>query len=183
MNCQLECLILEEGVVITPPSVARRKCDPLCLGSVSQCGGGHFCFHLPAAGCRTNQVFATRNRQCRAGMVISAPTNPSLAAGRTSCSKQEIVNWTDMSSLMRPYLSLNVQTGRIITVTKYVGSSAWVSRFNIIVITISHLLAFRRLITAIIASGLGPLSAIFMGVSPTATGSGVLMIIAAAAAL
>jgi len=88
-----------------------------------------------------------------------------------------------MSSLMRPYLSSDVQTGRITTVTLYAGSLPWGSRFNVIVIAISHLLAFLCLVTAIIASALGPLSAMFMGVSPTATGSGVLMIIAPAAAL
>ena len=51
------------------------------------------------------------------------------------------------------------------------------------VIAITHLLAFRALVTAIIAAGLVSLSAIFIGASPTATGAGALLIIAAAAAL
>jgi hypothetical protein len=69
------------------------------------------------------------------------------------------------------------------TVIEYVGSLMWGSRFIVIVIAITHLLALRALVTAIIAPGLVPLSAIFIGVSPTATGAGVLMIIGAAAAL
>jgi hypothetical protein len=59
----------------------------------------------------------------------------------------------------------------------------WGSRFIVIAIAISHLLAFRALVTAIIAPRLVLLSAILIGVSPTATGARVLMIIAAAAAL
>jgi len=116
-------------------------------------------------------------------MVSYAPTNPSLAAGRTSCSHVEIVSLTQLSSWMRHYPSLVVQTGRMTTVIQYAGSSTWGSRFIVIVIAITHLLAFRALVTANIAPGLVPLSAIFIGVSPMATGAGVLMIIAAAAAL
>ena len=93
--------------------------------------------------------FATRISQWEAGMVMSAPTNPSLAAGRTRCSHLEIVSQTQMSSWMRHYPSLVVQTGRMTTVTEYAGSSTWGWRF--IVIAITHLLAFRALITAIIA--------------------------------
>ena len=59
----------------------------------------------------------------------------------------------------------------------------WGLRFIVIVIAITHPLAIRAPVTAIIAPGLVPLSAIFIEVSPTATGAGVLMIIAAAAAL
>jgi hypothetical protein len=88
-----------------------------------------------------------------------------------------------MSSLMRHYPSLVVQTGRMTTVIQYAGSSTWGSWFILIVIAITHLLAFRALVTAIIAPGLVPLSAIFIGVSRTATGAGVVMIIGAAAAL
>jgi len=116
-------------------------------------------------------------------MVISSPTNPSLAAGRTRCSHLEIVSQTQMSSWMRHYPSLVVQTGRMTTVIKYAGSSTWGSRLIIIVIAITHLLAFQGLDTAIIAPGLVPFWAISIGVSPTATSAGVLMIIVAAAAL
>jgi len=143
-----------------PPWVARRKSDRLCLGIVSKCRGGHFGFYLHAAGCRTNYVFATRHSQWKEGMVIAAPTNPSLAAGRTRCSHLEIVSQTQMSSWMRHYPSLVVQTGRITAVIQYAGSSMWGSRFILIVIAITHLLAFRALITPIIAPGLVPLSAI-----------------------
>jgi hypothetical protein len=53
----------------------------------------------------------------------------------------------------------------------------------VIVITISHLLAFRALITAIITPGWVPLSTSFIAVSAMATGAGVLTIIVTAAAL
>jgi len=116
-------------------------------------------------------------------MVISAPTNPSLAAGRTRCLHVEIVSQTQISCWVRHYHALVVQTGRMTTVVQYAGSSTWGLQFIVIVITITHLLAIRALVPNIIASGLVTLSAILIGASPKATGAGVLMIIAAAAAL
>jgi len=65
-----------------------------------------------------------------------------------------------MSNWMRHYPSLVVQTGRMTAVIQYAGSSTWGSRFIIIVIAITHLLAFGALVTPIIAPGLVPLSAI-----------------------
>jgi hypothetical protein len=59
----------------------------------------------------------------------------------------------------------------------------WGSRYIVIVIGIAHRPNFRALVTAIIAPGLVPLSAIFIAVSPMATGARVFIIIAAAAAL
>jgi hypothetical protein len=59
----------------------------------------------------------------------------------------------------------------------------WGLRFIIILIAITHLLVFRDVVTDNIYPGLVPLSAIFVGLSPTATCAGVLMIIAAAVAL
>jgi hypothetical protein len=62
MRCQLASLMLDEGVVITPPSprrVVRRMSTEFCLGIVTQWRGGHFSFYLPATGCGTNSVFAT----------------------------------------------------------------------------------------------------------------------------
>jgi hypothetical protein len=58
------------------------------------------------------------------------------------------------------------------------------SRFIVIVIVIviTHLLVIRALVTAVIAPGLVPLADISIGVSPTATGAGVLINAAAAAA-
>jgi hypothetical protein len=53
----------------------------------------------------------------------------------------------------------------------------------VVIIAVTHLLAFRALVTAMITPELVLLSAIFIGVSPTATGAGVLIIIVAAAAL
>jgi hypothetical protein len=60
----------------------------------------------------------------------------------------------------------------------------WGLRFVIIliVIAITHLLAFQPLITPDIAPGLVPLADLSIGVCPTATGAGVLIIAAAAAA-
>jgi hypothetical protein len=60
-------------------------------------------------------VFATRHSQSKGGMVISALTNPWLAAGRTRCSHEEIDGQTQMSSWMRHYSSMVVQTGRVTT--------------------------------------------------------------------
>jgi len=54
LYCQLERLMLDTGVDIAPPRVGRRKSDQLFLGIVSQCGGGHFFFYLPAADCGMN---------------------------------------------------------------------------------------------------------------------------------
>jgi hypothetical protein len=113
MYCQLESRMLDAAVVITLPQVARRKSDQFCLGIVSQCGGGHCCFYLPTAGCRMNPVCETSNSQSKAGMVISAPTNTSLAAGMTWCWHIEIVSQTQMSSWMCHHPSLAVQTGRM----------------------------------------------------------------------
>ena len=144
----------------------------MCLGIVSQYGGGQFCFYLPAAGCWMNAVIATRYSQSKAGMVISALTNPSLAAGTTRCWYQEILSQIQLSSWMHHYPSLVVQTARMTTVVLYVGSSTSGSRFIVFIITITHLLAFQALITAIITPGLMPSSAIDIGVSPTATGAG-----------
>jgi hypothetical protein len=67
-----------------------------------------------------------------------------------------------MSSWMRHYPSLLVQIGRKTTVIQYAGSSTWGSRFIVIVIAITHLLAFRALVSAMIAPGLVPLLAMFI---------------------
>jgi len=128
-------------------------------------------------------VFATRNSQPTPGMIISAPTNPLLAGGRTRFLHLEIVSQTPMSSWMHHYPSPVVQTGRMTTAIQYAGCLTLGPWFIVIIITITHLQAFQDLVTAIIALRSVPLSAIFIGVSPIATGAGGLMIIAAAAAL
>jgi len=127
-------------------------------------------------------VIATRNSQSKAGMVISAPTHLALAAERTRCSHQEIVSQAQRSSEMCHYSLLVVQTGRMMTVTQYVGSLMWGTQFIVIVIAITHLFAFRALVTTIIVLGPVRLSAISIRVSSTASGAGILTIIEAAAA-
>jgi len=182
MTCDLERLMLDAGVVITP-RIARGKSDRLCIGIITQCGGGQFCFYLPTAGCRMNLVFAMRHNQSNSGIFISAPTNLSLAAGRTRCSLIEIVIQTHMLSEMHHSASLVVQTGSMSKGIQCVGSSMWGSQFIVILIAVTHLLVFSLLIMAIITPRLVPLSAIFNGVSRTASSAAVLIVIAAAAAM
>jgi hypothetical protein len=88
-----------------------------------------------------------------------------------------------MSSWMRHFPTFGVQTGRTTTAIQYVGCFMWGLGFIviIIVIAITRLLAFGAIITAVSAPGLVPLSDISIGVSPTATGAGVLIMAAAAA--
>jgi len=132
---------------------------------------------------RSNLVLATINSQSKAGMVICTATNPLLAAARTSCSQLEIVSHTQMSSCKHLYSSLVVATGKMTTLIQYAASSTSGMLFIVRFITNAHFLAFRALATAIIASPLVQFSAIFIRVSPMSTGEGVLMIIAATAAL
>jgi hypothetical protein len=88
-----------------------------------------------------------------------------------------------MLSWMQLYPSLGVQTGRMTIVNQYAGSSRSESWFIVVVITNAHLLTFPAHVTTIIAPGLMPRSAMCIGVSSTATGAGVLLITAAAAAM
>jgi len=89
-----------------------------------------------------------------------------------------------MLSWMCQYPSLVVQTGRTSTAISYVEFLAWGLRFIVIVIVraITHLLAFRALVTTVITPGLVPLVDISIAVSPMATGAGVLIIAAASVA-
>ena len=82
---------------------------------------------------------------------------------------------------MRHYSSLFDQTGRLTTATRFVGSSVCGSQIVVFVITLGHLLAFQSLVTAFIPISLVVLTAISIGVSPQATGSSDLIVIAAAA--
>jgi hypothetical protein len=59
MDCQLESLLLNAGVLITPPQVARRMSNQSRIHFVTQLGSGHFCFDLPATSCRMDLVFST----------------------------------------------------------------------------------------------------------------------------
>jgi hypothetical protein len=90
---------------------------------------------------------------------------------------------TQMSNSMCYYPSMFVQICRTTTAMEYMVSLMWGSWFIImvIVIKITHLLAFRALVTTIIAPRFVPLSDISCGVSPTAT-SAVVLIIGAATA-
>jgi len=117
-------------------------------------------------------------------MVISAPTNPPVVAGRrTRCSHTDIIKvWCkyQAGSITKP--SWVVQTGRTSTTIYYVGSLTCGLQFTVIDIPITHMLLFWAFVSTIIATGLVSQWDNFIPVTARATGTGILTIAAAAAA-